>query len=240
MKKVICDICGTTYPDTAQQCPICGYTNESEADRSVQETAAAGRGKVKGGRFSEANVRRRNLQSGETPSRQSRKHDQPEDAFDEEERGSESNPVLVSLLVIVIAALLVTTAFIFFRYFLPNNLPEPTEPSEETAQESTEESSVPTVPCTSLAITDGVLRVELKQAGDKHLLNVMALPGDTTDELVYTSADESVATVNSEGRVTAVGEGETDILITCGSQSMTCTVICNFETEQTQEPSDPT
>ena len=24
MSKIICDICGTSYPETATQCPICG------------------------------------------------------------------------------------------------------------------------------------------------------------------------------------------------------------------------
>ncbi len=236
MKKVICDVCGTTYPDTAGQCPICGYSNQGDANYAAetQETELH-HTRTKGGRFSEANVRRRNQQpdSGDHNA-------EPEEFYEEEESRAESNPVLVSLLVIVIAALLVTTAFIFFRYFLPNNLPEVTQPTEESVQESTGESTLPTVPCTSLVITDGVLRVELKAAGDKHLLNVMALPGDTTDELVYTSGDESVATVNGEGRVTAVGEGETQITITCGNQSMTCTVICEFPDAQTQEPTDQT
>ena len=25
MSKIICDVCGTRYPDTAEQCPICGH-----------------------------------------------------------------------------------------------------------------------------------------------------------------------------------------------------------------------
>ena len=32
MSKVICDVCGTTYPDTASVCPICGCDSFSEAD----------------------------------------------------------------------------------------------------------------------------------------------------------------------------------------------------------------
>ena len=31
MSKIICDICGTTYPETADCCPICGCSrNPSE------------------------------------------------------------------------------------------------------------------------------------------------------------------------------------------------------------------
>ena len=32
MSKIICDICGTTYPSSAENCPICGCSNEAAAD----------------------------------------------------------------------------------------------------------------------------------------------------------------------------------------------------------------
>lgn len=241
MNKIICDICGTTYPDTAQQCPICGYSNdaleqtaESGEEYTPHYTGASKR--VKGGRFSAANVRKRNQQSGDYPAPES--YDDGDDLYEEEAPRSESNAFLVALLVIVIAALLTVTAFIFLRYYLPNILPEETlPPTEPSVTQSTEESTEPTVPCTSLAITDGVISVALRQAGDKHLVNVIALPENTTDQLVYSSSDEAVATVNSEGRVTAVGEGEAEITVTCGDQTIRCTVICDFAAEET-EPSE--
>ena len=31
MSKIICDICGTTYQDTADCCPICGCTRDAAA-----------------------------------------------------------------------------------------------------------------------------------------------------------------------------------------------------------------
>ena len=49
MSKIICDICGTSYPDTADCCPICGCSRDaadsllgedlldSTADEGVQE-----------------------------------------------------------------------------------------------------------------------------------------------------------------------------------------------------------
>lgn len=61
MSKVICDVCGTTYPDTSAQCPICG-----SARKSVNQTGADSTGEgssyayVRGGRFSKSNVRKRN------------------------------------------------------------------------------------------------------------------------------------------------------------------------------------
>ena len=243
MKKIICDICGTTYPDTAQQCPICGYANNPAQQMGGEQPVESSRKyvgsseRVRGGRFSEANVRKRNRQ---TPQNRIQEPEEADDYFEQEDVPSQSNPVLVSLLVIVIVALLVVTGIIFFRYYLPNNLPEATTESTEESTLSTGESTVPTVPCTALAITDGAVAVELKNAGDKHLVNVMVLPADTTDELVYTSSNEAVATVNSEGRVTAVGEGEAVITVSCGSQSITCTVTCDFTTEAAETDEDPT
>lgn len=243
MKKIICDICGTTYPDTAQQCPICGYANNPAQQMGGEQPVESSRKyvgsseRVRGGRFSEANVRKRNRQ---TPQNRIQEPEEADDYFEQEDVPSQSNPILVSLLVIVIVALLVVTGVIFFRYYLPNNLPEATTESTEESTLSTGESTVPTVPCTALAITDGAVAVELKNAGDKHLVNVMVLPADTTDELVYTSSNEAVATVNSEGRVTAVGEGEAVITVSCGSQSITCTVTCDFTTEAAETGEDPT
>ena len=243
MKKIICDICGTTYPDTAQQCPICGYANNPMRQMGAQQSSedpgyyGGSSERVRGGRFSEANVRKRNRQ---IPQNQLQEPEEEDDYFEQEDAYPQSNPVLVSLLVIVIVALLVVTGIIFFRYYLPNNLPEETTVATEESSETTEESTVPTVPCTSLAITDGIVSVVLKNAGDKHLLNVMVLPADTTDELVYTSGDESVATVNSEGRVTAVGEGETVITASCGSCSISCKVICEFAQAESETGTEAT
>ena len=63
MNKVICDICGTAYPETASQCPICGHARSAD-QKIITDSAdgelAAGRTHVRGGRFSKANVRKRN------------------------------------------------------------------------------------------------------------------------------------------------------------------------------------
>ena len=66
MNKVICDICGTTYPETAEQCPICGFARDmgavfaETAPAEEMPAQAPARQQVKGGRFSASNVRKRN------------------------------------------------------------------------------------------------------------------------------------------------------------------------------------
>ena len=52
---------------------------------------------------------------------------------------------------------------------------------------------------------------------------------------MFTSGDESIATVDANGRITAVSEGKTVIYITCGEKQLTCPVTCQFEQET--EPS---
>ena len=37
MSKVICDICGTSYQETADSCPICGYTRILGLDELQEE-----------------------------------------------------------------------------------------------------------------------------------------------------------------------------------------------------------
>ena len=61
MSKVICDICGTSYPETATQCPICGCVRPAESTAvSDSDREHQGYTYVKGGRFSKANVKKRN------------------------------------------------------------------------------------------------------------------------------------------------------------------------------------
>lgn len=257
MSKIVCDVCGTRYPDTAEQCPICGYANvaesHAEASEPVEEVVRDSRPKVKGGRFSKSNVRKRNQ---EAPRRETRpepvkerpQKKQPEPVVFEDEEGYVQQPrrksgvFLNVLLILVILALLAVTAYIAVEYFLPNALDfgpgtEITEPSEQTDPTVTEDvTEEPTVPCTGLTLD--VSEVVLDNEGQAYLLNVVVTPGDTTDQLTYISSDESVATVNGEGRVTAVSDGEAVIYILCGDQSLECTVRCDL-IKETEEPTEP-
>lgn len=58
MSKIICDVCGTTYPDTASQCPICG-TAKNDRSKTFSSNEGDGYAYVKGGRFSRSNVKKR-------------------------------------------------------------------------------------------------------------------------------------------------------------------------------------
>ena len=60
--------------------------------------------------------------------------------------------------------------------------------------------------------------------GETAQLTAAVVPEGTTDGLVWSSADESVATVDANGLVTAVGPGRTVISATAGSVSAVCSV----------------
>ena len=64
MSKIICDVCGTRYPDTAEQCPICGHICGSAGKTAedlfvMEDDRTESYQKVRGGRFSKANVKKR-------------------------------------------------------------------------------------------------------------------------------------------------------------------------------------
>ncbi len=147
--------------------------------------------------------------------------------------------------------MLLAAGFLFVRYFLPNmGGKEPTIPVTEPVVTQAETQSL-TVPCEGMTMTSARQAV-LNQEGGKFLIHVTTTPSNTTDEIVFTSSDESVATVTADGRVEAVAEGQAVIHVTCGQWSMDVNVTVKFEqdtvpptvaaTEATEatEAADPT
>ena len=235
MSKIICDICGTTYPETADCCPICGCSRDSVEElleEDLLEEAAA----------SQASPRRKEIFDFDEVNAEEDYEDEEED-YDEEDYDEEEeeeaprhNTVLVVLLTILIAGLLVAAGFIFVRYFLPNMGNKTEEPVQTMAvvEEIPLETTEATIPCETLIISSGNV-AELNAEGQHFLLHIKALPENTTDKIIYTSADESIATVTEDGRITAVAEGETKIYISCGKSSIECPVIIRY-VEETVPP----
>lgn len=236
MSKVICDVCGTAYPETATQCPICGCAKPENA-RTVSSDASAETGGVnsytyvKGGRFSKANVRKRNKAAAAA-----QKEEQQVLNIQEPEQGS-SNRGLIIAIILLALAILAVIAYIFVNFLGVGGGDKPTDPADTTTtaiQQTTTEDTTPiSIVCTDLTLSTDT--IELDAVGDAWLINAIPTPKDTTDQIVYVTSDSSVATVTEEGRVTAVGPGEAVITITCGEAEAECTVVCNIEIEPTTE-----
>lgn len=254
MSKVICDICGTVYPDNANVCPICGYPRKDSEKAVEEEAAAAGTAataagsapaKAKGGRFSNKNVKKRNQSPAEGGRRRERRR------AEEEEPEEKSNRGLVIAVIVLAVAVLLVGVYIGWRFFdgadAYDNPSAPvigTNPSEDSADTQPSD-TVPEetgIPCVGMTISDA--SVEFQGAGRGWKLSVMTNPEDTTEELTFRSSDESVVTVSSDGRLTSVGPGTATITITCGQVTRECQVICSFEAEtepeETTEPVETT
>lgn len=78
-------------------------------------------------------------------------------------------------------------------------------------------------PCTGITLDRDTLTIA---RGETATLTATVEPADTTDKVVWSSKDKTIATVK-DGVVTAVGQGETTITATCGNQTATCKVIVN-------------
>jgi len=290
MSKIICDVCGTRYPDTAEQCPICGHIREADGKTAedvliMDDVRTEPHQKVRGGRFSKSNVKKRtqgtfsfeeeHVQEPkparmEKPVKETRavkeskpvKRDTPlketkaakkaapgksghkdEDIFAEDSQNKKANTVLNILLVIVILALLAVTAYIFTQHVLPGlTKPEPTAAPTVAATEPTEPlvTEEPTYPCDELFLEE--TDVTLVEYGEKWLINVDVRPANTTDTLTFTSSDEQIATVDSEGCITALAEGECVITIACGNVKVEYPVLCFFpgvDVPRGWEPTEP-
>lgn len=247
MSKIICDVCGTSYPETATQCPICGCVRPGDAkvvagDTNEPEVQSGGTYTyVKGGRFSKSNVKKRSRSqstSAETPVAQT---------ADKKEGVKKSEVGVVIAILALLLAIVAVVIYIAMRFFAPalpqnDNKPSNTTTENAATNDATDTTGEPTkleIPCTEITVSKTV--VEFDKAGAALLLNVTTSPENTTDILKFTSSDENVATVSQDGKITAVGGGEAVIAITCGQATAECKVICDIEqTESTETTAAPT
>lgn len=246
MSKVICDVCGTAYPETSAQCPICGC-----ARASSDQTAAADAGQrtgeetsgytyVKGGRFSKKNVRKRNA-STRAPERRGSGSSGSGGRQDDEK----TNAGLIVVVILLLLAIVAVMIYIGVRVFAPHE--NDATPSGNTSQNtnstdsSTTGSSDPTgtvVPCTAITLSNRT--IELVAAGKTYDLIVAAEPVDTTDAITFESSNKEVAIVSESGTVMAVGPGMATITVTCGSVTDECRIVCSFGSTENTDPTQPT
>lgn len=260
MSKIVCDICGTTYQDTAGSCPVCGWNqsgslnvDEEELDLGEMDAALLDDFDTPAADPSKKIIFDFDAEEDEKPAAKSNQDDDDDEEEDEEESGS--NGFLVFILILLILALLAVSGYIGWTKIIKPRMQGNTDnkPQETISQQFTEPNeteAVPTVepvteapteevsavPCTNLSLVGSMEKLTF--AGQYWRLMVKTEPEDTTDKVVYTSGNEAVVTIDEYGRVTAVGEGETVITITCGDKRVETPAVVSFaaETEPTEAP----
>lgn len=230
MNKVICDICGTTYQETSEKCPICGCARDLGLEEMIDEDILLDDpvNQEKGGLF--AAGRRKSKQIFDFDEVNEEDEDDLQEDQEEEYEEPRSNVFLVVILVALITLLLAATGYIFLGYLLPNiTKPEIKNPETmATRPAATVEATttVPVIPCEGLVLTGGLDTLTME--GGHWLLHVRVTPSDTTDALIFASEDESVVIVDENGKLTATGEGETYVNIFCGQKKIRCHVVVDY------------
>lgn len=224
MKLKTCEYCGTEYSGDLAQCPLCGKS---------------------------AGPRRENAKGG---SRLASRREKP--GKEELRRDEERVPRWMWAIICTVLALAVLVGALYFVYIMgffdrkaKPQQPDPSQNVQEQgpSEEQPPEPEVPELPdepadpsqirCTSLTLSQTA--VVMDEEGGRIFLTAVALPTDCTEEIVFTSSDESVVTVDQSGMLTAIAPGEAEIVVTCGSKTKTCSVLCEFEPSAPQVPDEP-
>ena len=251
MNRITCEVCGTAFQDTSACCPICGWRPDGGAEEPAVDPAELENfdlddlTKELNGDSKKKEPKRVFDFDAVNPQKNAAVSDEDDDtdyyaSVPDEEEPQKTNVGLVVVLVIFIALVLAATVFLAVKFLIPGKKADTNQTTApvvtaETVQTlpTEEETTVPTVPCTGLAMSSGV--DTLTSEGGKWLLHVLVTPEDTTDTVEYRSEDESVVTVTADGCITAVGNGSTNVVITCGDQTLKCpvTVATEAATEAT-------
>ncbi len=234
MSKIICDVCGTSYPETATQCPICGCVRPSDVTVVAGDTNEEIVGRtssytyVKGGKFSKSNVRRR------SQPQQSAQDETAEPLPVRQDRKRNEDKGLVIAVCVLLLAIVAVAIYITLHFFGQAPAQKPGLDAQTTAGSTVSDTTdtISTVlPCTDILISK--TSVTLTKAGETSKLNVTVNPADTTDTIMYTSSDDTVASVSEDGTITAMTSGEATITVTCGNATATCRVICDIPADET-------
>ncbi len=212
MSKIICDVCGSSYPETSTQCPVCGCVRPADSV-AVPENSRDNDGYtyIRGGRFSKSNVKKRSKKAAVAAQ-------------------SEKKPVnkkilglvIVLVCLVLIVALLLVFILIGFSDTLNQGQSSTTSP-QTNSQEIPEE-----IPCTQIKLSQ--VDFTMTKVGEAVILDASVLPEETTDTVRFESTNPDVVTVDEQsGKVLCIGPGKAEIKVTCGEMIAVCRVTCEIE-----------
>ena len=236
MNQIICDICGSEYPEGYDRCPVCSYPRQGGEKIVAAGAVEAVQEKVKGGHFSAKNVKKRRRAqkkagyAAQIEEIEEIEEDEEPVPVQEEHRRNPNKPLWITIILLLLAIVLVT-AYIAIRFGGGLGLLLPKQTTVPTTAAPTETTQPPTVPCAGVTLETPV--IALDAAGQQHQIVLKLVPADTTDVPVFVSQDPAVVRVDETGLLTAVGSGQTTVTITCGRIVRECSVMCWFAGETT-------
>lgn len=230
-----CEYCGEMYSTTYKHCPFCNEDGtsdwvEPEEDDYEEERPRGGKRLAagSGGGY----------------------YDPPQKSGGRGGRGRRNiSPwsilgVVISLVLIIAAIWIVASIFgsITGRGKKPTPTPTPTPPIESqeptpTPTDPDEPDPTPTVEVTVPPVANKPTSFTLNASdltfdapGQIYDLKVKLVPADAEADVVWTSSDPNVASVNWNGRVTAISKGTVTITATIeGVGEQKCIFRCRFE-----------
>ena len=213
-----CEYCGIEYDASLTQCPLCGRNADVAAMTVPGRTAQK---KKKGGARLAKNTKQK-LSAAPAAA----------DAAGDGNPYAIPKWMMVTICVILGVAVVLGAAFAIYNldWFglkksdsaqqsqtagetsaaLPES-PADTTPTEEqymneedyTAEPQPEKPAV--VECTGLTL--GASSITFDEAEQFYNITATVEPADCTQEVIYTSADESIATINAQGKIVAINGG---------------------------------
>ncbi|MBQ1264899.1 MAG: Ig domain-containing protein, partial [Oscillospiraceae bacterium] len=243
MEHKICEFCGTEFLPESTHCPLCNRAVPSAIVEDVfldeiaeQESAPAEKKHSTGGKFLAKQAKPAKTATADNP------YCIPKGAM---------IAICVTLGVLVIFGALF--AFYNIGYFVEpisllalagRNEPVITEPAEqetpavsqkptedlytneEDYQAPAEDDKPAFIACE--AITLGTPSITFDEAEQFYNMTVTLEPIDCTEDVTFSSTDESIASVNANGKIVAISPGTAEIIAVCGGQTASCLVTCDF------------
>ena len=239
MEKIYCKFCGTEYTTEAAKCPLCGASNAPRvADdfdfldddfEAVAKPAAAAAAvpEQEAAQKEPASEPVSESAAGVMPVFEKAAEPAPEPKAKKRKKGNASAVISIVLCLVLIFGLLAAIFFVAKTTGLLDALlgkPAEEQPDEQPSLELPVED--PDLPCEGISLD--LTEVTLTEIGATAKIHASILPEGCTDKVNWISSYPEVAAVDSEGLITAVSEGNVNILVTCGDYAASCMVTVDL------------